>query len=162
MAKAERDSFAKKANTVEKYKQKLQASQDLQKHNTDLREELEEIRGRFNVADEERQKIAGLQLRINEYEKILPSLEQDRHELQLMKKQLEIENVELTHRWNAINEQHGLAQESIADLNEKLEEFQRRSSSSSLLRSNDGVANSGSLDDLSSELEKSTRDEQQL
>lgn len=147
---------------MERYKQKLQASQGLQKDNTYLREELEEIRGRFVAADEERQTVGGLQLRVNEYEKILPTLEQDRHQLQLMKKQLEFENIELAQRWNAANEQHALDQESIADLNEKLEDLQRRASSLSLSRSNDSMANLRGLRTLSSELEKSTRDEEQL
>ena len=147
---------------MERYKQKLQASQALQKDNTDLREELEEIRGRFDAADEERNIVAGLQLRIKEYEKILPTLEQDRHELQLMKKELEFENIDLAQRWNAANEQHALDQENIADLNDKLEDTQRRISSSSVLRSNDNASNLGSLGNLGSELEKRTEDEEQL
>lgn len=147
---------------MERYKQKLQASQALQKDNTDLREELEEVRGRFDAADEERKIVAGLQLRIKEYEKILPTLEQDRHELQLMKKELEFENIDLAQRWNAANEQHALDQENIADLSDKLEDTQRRISSSSVLRSNDNAGNLGGLGNLGSELEKRTEDEEQL
>lgn len=126
-----------------------------------MREELEEIRGRLDVANEDNQKVAGLQLRIKEYEKILPTLEQDRHESQLMKKQLEFENVELAQRWNGANEQHALDQERVADLEDKLEDLQKRTNST-FLRSKDNLDNLDNLGNLDLELEKSARDEQQL
>ncbi len=144
----ERDSLAKKANTAERYKQKLQATQDLQKQNAELQEELSEVRQQFNHADKARQQVAGLQLALEEYKRILPKIEQDRHELQMMKKQLEFDNAALAQRWERANEQHARDQESIANLTDKLGEFE--------LSRNPTTVDSEGLD---SELEESTRKE---
>lgn len=151
--KVERQNLARKANAAERYKQKLQASQGLENVNTDLRKELDEIRQQLNEADEGRNQVAGLELAVEEYKRILPKIEQDRHELQMMKKQLEFDNETLAQRWNAANEQHAQDQESIANLTDKLEELQRRLSLQPTAKNNHGL-------DL--ELENSTGEEDRL
>ena len=114
--KVERDNLAKKANTVDKYKQKLQASQNLEKENQRLQSELDDLREGHQNADQSKQQIAGLQLAVEEYKRILPKIEQDRHELQMMKRQLEFDNATLAQRCEAANELHAKDQETIADL----------------------------------------------
>ena len=114
--KVEKDNLAKKANTVDKYKQKLQASQNLEKENQRLHSELDDLRDSYQNADQSRQQIAGLQLAVEEYKRILPKIEQDRHELQMMKRQLEFDNATLAQRCEAANELHLKDQELMADL----------------------------------------------
>lgn len=70
------------------------------------------------------QKNAGLQLAIDEYKRILPKVEQDRHELQMMKKQLEFDNATLAQRWDAANEQQARDRETISELNDKIHELE--------------------------------------
>lgn len=120
MLKAERDSLAKKANTAERYKQKLEASQNLQKENLGLREELNEVREQLGSAQSARDRVAGLEVAIEEYQRTLPKIEQDRHELQIVKQHLEFDNDALAQRCEAANEQIARDKETIANLTDKL------------------------------------------
>lgn len=114
--KVERDGLAKKANTVDKYKQKLQTSQDLEKDNELLRAEMEDIRQNTKSAGDIQEQLDNLQQTVDEYKEILPRIEQDRHELQMMKSQLEIDNAALAEKWEAANEQHTRDQDTIEEL----------------------------------------------
>ncbi|SLM34318.1 Hook-related protein family [Lasallia pustulata] len=114
--KVERDGLAKKANTVDKYKQKLQASQDLEKDNELLRAEIDDIRQNARNTTDDQEQLDILRLKIKEYEGILPGVERDHHELQMMKRQLEIDNATLAERWEAANEQHIRDLETIEEL----------------------------------------------
>jgi chromosome segregation ATPase len=69
-------------------------------------------------------KTAGLQLAIDEYKRILPKIEQDRHELQMMKRQLELDNATLIQRWETANEQQARDRETISDLTDKVREVE--------------------------------------
>ena len=146
--KTERDNLAKKANTAERYKQKLQANQALQKQNEELREELDEVRQQLASSEKGRQQVAGLQLAMEEYKRILPKIEREHHELQMMKKQLEFDNATLAQRWDTAKEQQARDQESIANLTDRLADLEN-SRSPTLVESRS----------LSSELEESTRKE---
>ena len=129
--KVERDTLAKKANTAEKYKQKLQASQQLQKENSDLREELNEVREQTKSSQPARQRFAELEVAIDEYKRTLPKNEQDRHQLQIVKQHLEFDNATLAQRCAAADEQHTRDKEHIASLTDRLHnvEFNRGPSS---------------------------------
>ncbi|MCJ1368402.1 hypothetical protein MMC16_007544 [Acarospora aff. strigata] len=122
--KLERDNLAKKANTIDKYKQKLQTAQNLEKDNMHLRTELDELHLRLKELETGQHKTAGLQLTIDEYKRILPKIEQDRVELQMMKKQLEFDNATLAHRWESANKQQARDQELIGDLTDKIREME--------------------------------------
>jgi len=122
--KIERDNLAKKANTVDKYKTKLQAAQNFEKENKHLQQEIEELQQRWKDVEIDQRKTAGLQQTIDEYRRILPKIEQDRVELQRMKKQLELDNATLAHRWDAANEQQARDRETISDLNEKIHDME--------------------------------------
>ena len=84
-----------------------------------MRDDLEDLRQQTKDAEQTRQQVTGLQLAVDEYRRILPKIEQDRHELQMMKKQLEFDNAALAQRWEFANEQHTKDQETIADLQDK-------------------------------------------
>lgn len=118
--KTERDNLARKANTAEKYKQKLQAGSDLQKENLGLRDELAELRQEYERTKQARTQVAGLQLAVDEYKRVLPKIEQERHELQMMKKQLEFDNAALAQRCDTAHGQYKRDQVTIASFNERL------------------------------------------
>ena len=95
------------------------AYQNVEKENQLLRGELDELRQTSNLDNQLKQKITQLELAVDEYRRILPKIEQDRHELQMMKKQLEFDNKALLRKYEAVNEQHARDQETIADLMDK-------------------------------------------
>lgn len=132
MLKAERDSLAKKANTAERYKQKLEASQNFQKENVGLHEELNEVREQLRSAQSARDRVAGLEVAIEEYQRTLPKIEQDRHELQIVKQHLEFDNDALAQRCEAANEQIARDKETIANLTDKLRDVDGHGKSDSL------------------------------
>ncbi|MCJ1428302.1 hypothetical protein MMC29_006211 [Sticta canariensis] len=114
--KAEKDGLARRANTADRYKQKLQASQTLEKENAELREEVIEIREQLKSAQPARKLVAGLEVENEEYKRTLPKIEQDRHELQIMKQHLELDNSTLAQRCERAEEQHTRDEERIASL----------------------------------------------
>lgn len=132
MLKAEKDSLARKANTAERYKQKLQASQTLEKENAELREELNEVREQLKSAQSARKLVAGLEVENEEYKRTLPKIEQDRHELQIVKQHLELDNSTLARRCELAEEQHARDEERIASLSVELRniDISRRSDTS--------------------------------
>ena len=118
--RVERDSLARKANTIDKYKQKLKTAQNLEKENQTLRGELDETRQLLIDAQQASQQVTGLEKTIEEYKRILPKVEEDRHDAQMMKKQLEFDNAALAKRCEQAREAHAKDQETIADLLEKV------------------------------------------
>lgn len=151
MLKAERDNLAKKANTAERYKQKLEASQNLQKENVGLREELNEVHEQLRSAQSARDRVAGLEVAIEEYQRTLPKIEQDRHELQIVKQHLEFDNDALAQRCEAANEQIAREKETIANLTDKLRDVDGH-------RKSDSINGKG----LAIELSESADEEMQL
>lgn len=128
--KVERDGLAKKANTVGKYKQKLQASQDLEKDNELLRAEIDDIRQNTGIAGDIQEQLDGLQQTVDEYKEILPRIEQDRHELQMMKTQLEVDNAALAEKWEVANEQHARDRDMIEELKVEIKNAESGATSS--------------------------------
>lgn len=118
--KAERDSLARKAMTAEKYKQKFEANQYLQKENVNLREELNEMHEQLQAAKSTRDRDAGLEVKIEEYQRTLPKIEQEILELQTAKQDLEIENGAFAKMCEAANERIAGDKKRIANLTEKL------------------------------------------
>ncbi|MCJ1385466.1 hypothetical protein MMC17_008589 [Xylographa soralifera] len=112
----DRDEQARKANTVDKYKQKALASSDLERQNQLVRGEVDEIREQLKEYEEAAKQVTALKKMITEYETILPRVEQDRHDLKHKMKQLEIDNAELSKRYDAATAQHAKDQERIIDL----------------------------------------------
>lgn len=154
VVKAERDGLAKKANAVEKYKQKIQAYQDVQKENAEVKQELSEVRELYQVAEQARQQVPGLQRAVEDYKAVLSKVEQQNYELQQMKKQLEFDNKALTERWHDANDQYKRDQECIADLTDKF-----RSLGGSSVPPTPAARENGGLE---TELTQHEQDEQRL
>lgn len=113
--KIERDRLSRKANTAEKYKQKLEASQSLEKDNQTLRNKVNELQMQLKQSDSSRMSSSDLQREIEEYRRLLPSIEQERYELNEMKKRLEFDYHTLQARYNdtveELNKQHNTVEE---------------------------------------------------
>lgn len=110
----------------------MHETQDLQKRHAELLEELGEVREQYKVADKARQEIPGLHLELEEYKRILPKVEQDRHDLQMMKKTLELDHDDLTAQCASAKEQHERDQQSIAELTGKLADYELSQGSASV------------------------------
>ena len=119
----ERDDLRRKANTLDKYKQKLEASAALEKENVETRKEVEELREKFSIADQERQRLSGLAIAVDEYERTLPRIEQDAHDLRNMKKQLEFDNAVLVQRCETVEEERDEDRKTIKGLKSRLHGF---------------------------------------
>ncbi|KAI9844517.1 MAG: hypothetical protein M1838_002165 [Thelocarpon superellum] len=122
--KIERDGLAKKANALDKYRQKLQATQELEHENRELRTEIEEIRLQSKLADEDRQRAQGLEMTVEQYRQTIERVEQDYSELQTMKRRLELDNAAFAERWETANEQQARDSEMIVELQEKVRELE--------------------------------------
>src|SRR5271156_5685581 len=89
--KSERDRLSRRANAAEKYKQKLEAIQDVEKENSGLRAKISDLQSQLKQSDSIQVSSSDLLREVDEYRRLLPSIEQERHELNEMKKRLEFD-----------------------------------------------------------------------
>ncbi|KIW67966.1 hypothetical protein PV04_03944 [Phialophora macrospora] len=122
--KIERDRLARKANTAEKYRQKLEASQDLDKENHNLRAKVTELQNQLKQSDFARASSSDLQREIDEYRRLLPSIEQERYELNEMKKRLEFDYHTLEARYHDSAEQLSRQNQAVEELQSRLRDYE--------------------------------------
>lgn len=122
--KIERDLLSRKANAAEKYKQKLEASQDLEKENQSLRERVGELQVQVRQSDSRSVRTSDLQREIDEYRRLLPSIEQERYELNEMKKRLEFDYHTLEARYHDASEQLRRQHDEVERLRGELQDYQ--------------------------------------
>ena len=130
--KAERDQLARKANTIDKYKQKLQTMQDAEKEINHLKNALEESREVNREGNKAVDKVQKLQEAINEYNKVIPAIEQSLHEQSMLKKQSEYQAQELKKQLDDANQQYTRDQARIEELIVQLESGSSRKVDNSL------------------------------
>ncbi len=121
--KVDRDRLARKANAAEKYKQKLEASQDLEKENQSLRERVSELQVQIRQSDSRSLSTSDLQREIDEYRRLLPSIEQERYELNEMKKRLEFDYHTLEARYHDTAEQLRRQDKEVETLRGELQDY---------------------------------------
>ncbi|KAJ9601974.1 hypothetical protein H2200_013533 [Cladophialophora chaetospira] len=122
--KIERDRLARKANAAEKYRQKLEASQDLEKDNATLRTKVTELQSQLKQSDFARASSSDLQREIDEYRRLLPSIEQERYELNEMKKRLEFDYHTLEARYHDTVEQLSRKNQEVDELQSRLADYE--------------------------------------
>jgi protein HOOK3 len=122
--KVERDNLAKKANTLDKFKQKLKETQNLEHENRELQRTLEEIKIEQKMGDSARQELAGVRMMIQQYRSTVEKVEQDNHELLTLKRHLEIENSALAQKLSSGMEQQARDTELIQDLQDKIRDLE--------------------------------------
>jgi protein HOOK3 len=122
--KTERDQLTRKANAAEKYRQKLQASQDFEKENQALKNQVKDLQQQLKDADSNQRWSSERDVELEEYRRVLPRIEQDRHEIQNLKKQLEFNNHALTERLESAEEQRERDEALISELRERIRELE--------------------------------------
>ncbi|KAL1846375.1 hypothetical protein Plec18167_007944 [Paecilomyces lecythidis] len=130
--KTERDQLARKANAAEKYRQKLQAIQDFEKENQALKNQVKDLQQQLKDADSNQKWSSERDVELEEYRRVLPRIEQDRHEIQNLKKQLEFNNHALTERLQTAEEQRERDEALISELRERIRELEGSPGSPSL------------------------------
>ncbi|GAD97319.1 microtubule binding protein HOOK3, putative [Paecilomyces variotii No. 5] len=130
--KTERDQLARKANAAEKYRQKLQASQEFEKENQALKNQVKDLQQQLKDADSNQKWSSERDVELEEYRRVLPRIEQDRHEIQNLKKQLEFNNHALTERLQTAEEQRERDEALISELRERIRELEGSPGSPSL------------------------------
>lgn len=96
--KAELDKQSRKANTVDKYMQKLQSTQALEKDRDRLKFELEEARKHLSSSSNLRLHNLALQQTNSEVSRTLAQIEREYEELRITNKQLRIQRDDLAQR----------------------------------------------------------------
>ncbi|KAJ5928046.1 hypothetical protein N7466_007002 [Penicillium verhagenii] len=129
--RTDRDQLARKANAAEKYRQKLQASQDFEKENQTLRNQIKDLQQQLKESDSQQRWTSEHDVELEEYRKLLPRIEQECNEIQNLKKQLEFNNHALTERLESADEQHERDDALISELRERLRELEGLPSSPS-------------------------------
>ena len=122
--KTERDQFARKANAAEKYRSKLQASQDFEKENQALKNQIKDIQQQLKDADAQQRRAAERDVELEEYKRVLPRIEQECSEMQSLKKQFEFNNHALTERLSSAEEQRERDDALISELRERIREIE--------------------------------------
>jgi protein HOOK3 len=117
--KISHDKLLRKANAAEKYKQKLEALQSLETENNSLRTKIEDLQAQLKQSDSASVGQVDLRREIDEYRRLLPAIEQERHELNEMKKRLEFE-------YHALETRHQDALEQLRRQNSTVEDLQGR------------------------------------
>lgn len=130
--KMELEKQTRKANTADKYMQKVQASQGVEKERDSLRQELEEARTQLAATDKLRQENAALQQSNDESSRILSQIEQEHDEIRMTKKQLRVNYDSLVRQIDALNERFAQDQETIADLRDRHTSSDRTSSATAM------------------------------
>lgn len=122
--KTERDQLARKANAAEKYRQKLQASQDFEKENQTLKDKVKHLQQQLKESDSAERISAGRDVEIEDYRQLVARIEQDRHEIQNVKKELEFNNHALHERLEAAEERNSRDEDTIGGLHERIRELE--------------------------------------
>lgn len=121
--KIERDNLSRKANTAEKYRQKLEASQDQEKENVTLKQKIADLQTQLRASDTRTASSSDLQREIDEYRRLLPAIEQERHEVNEMKKRLEFDYHLLQARHSESEEQLRRSRQEVEDLQGRLRDY---------------------------------------
>jgi protein HOOK3 len=121
--KIERDKLARKANAADKYKQKLEASQDLEKENANLKERITELQGQVRHSDSTTVAKSDLQRENEELKKLFSVIEQDYNETATMKKQLEFDYQTLEARFHDRGEDLRRHQQMVEDLQGQIQDY---------------------------------------
>ncbi|KAJ1707606.1 microtubule binding protein HOOK3 [Aspergillus oryzae] len=122
--KTERDQLARKANAAEKYRSKLQASQDFEKENQTLKNQIQDLQQQLKESDSQQRWTSERDVELEEYRRVLPRIEQECSEMQSLKKQLEFNNHALTERLSSAEEQRERDDALISELRERIRELE--------------------------------------
>ena len=124
MLKAEKEKLTRAANMAEKYKAKIQSSQEMEKENSSLKKQVNDLRAELRGFDNSESNVAFLQKQIGEYQILLPNIEQHRNELQEQKKSLEFDNHVLSERLSESSLRLKREENAVEELQERIRELE--------------------------------------
>ncbi|KFZ10290.1 hypothetical protein V502_08218 [Pseudogymnoascus sp. VKM F-4520 (FW-2644)] len=113
------DELTKKANTVDRYKNKLEVQKDLQKNFKDLELENEELKAQFQTIDKLRERNSNLENSQRQYQNSISKAEMEIFEIGSQKKMLEAENSELRYSLSTHEEKIAQYEQAIFELREQ-------------------------------------------
>ena len=119
--KSERDALHRSNNAMEKLKQKLEVLVDVKKENSELRDSLDEARQLLREGNTAKERNRLLQKQLDENNEVLPRIEGELFEAQLMKKCAQEDADQIRHNLEQINTQYEKAQNRIQELAEQLQ-----------------------------------------
>ncbi|OBT47842.1 hypothetical protein VE00_01470 [Pseudogymnoascus sp. WSF 3629] len=113
------DELTKKANTVDRYKNKLEVQKDLQKNFKDLELENEELKTQFQHVDKIMERNSSLEASQRQYQNSISKAEMEIFEIGSQKKMLEAENSELRYSLSSHEEKIVQYEQAIFELREQ-------------------------------------------
>ena len=113
------DELTKKANTVDRYKNKLEVQKDLQKNFKDLELENEELKTQFQKIDKLMERNSSLEASQRQYQNSISKAEMEIFEIGSQKKMLEDENSELRYSLSTQEEKISQYEQVIFELREQ-------------------------------------------
>ncbi|OBT79149.1 hypothetical protein VF21_01786 [Pseudogymnoascus sp. 05NY08] len=113
------DELTKKANTVDRYKNKLEVQKDLQKNFKDLELENEELKTQFQHVDKIMERNSSLEASQRQYQNSISKAEMEIFEIGSQKKMLEAENSELRYSLSSHEEKIAQYEQAIFELREQ-------------------------------------------
>ena len=114
--KSKCDDLTRRANAGDKYKQKLEASQRLEKDNLSLKTKIADLQNQIRDSDSDQVSSNDLQRQVAEYGRVLPALELELGEKNEMKRKLELAYNTLEHRFLNLQEHSARQQATIEEL----------------------------------------------
>ncbi|KFY08793.1 hypothetical protein V492_05903 [Pseudogymnoascus sp. VKM F-4246] len=113
------DELTKKANTVDRYKNKLETQKDLQKNLKDLELENEEMKTHLQNMDKLRERNNNLEVSQRQFQNSIGKAEMEIFEIGSQKKMLEIENSELRQSLSTQEEKVAQYEQAMFELREQ-------------------------------------------
>lgn len=119
--KAERDSLLRKANTMDKYKAKLQTLTDLEKENESLRSGMDELREVNKDGTLAIEQARAFEMQLEEMSRMIPAIEQELFESKRMKQQLDDSARQMRRQLDDANARYEEDQGTIRDLMDQMQ-----------------------------------------
>ena len=119
--KAERDALLRKANTMDKYKAKLQTLTDVEKENEFLRSDMDELREVSKDGELAKEQAKVFEIQLEEMSRMIPSIEQELFESKRMKQQLDDSARQMRRQLEEANTRYEQDQSTIRDLIDQLQ-----------------------------------------
>ncbi|KFZ06442.1 hypothetical protein V501_07405 [Pseudogymnoascus sp. VKM F-4519 (FW-2642)] len=113
------DELTKKANTVDRYKNKLEVQKDLQKNFKDLELENEELKTQFQHIDKIMERNSSLEASQRQFQNSISKAEMEIFEIGSQKKMLEAENSELRYSMSTQEEKIAQYEQAMFELREQ-------------------------------------------
>ncbi|OBU01506.2 hypothetical protein VE01_00468 [Pseudogymnoascus verrucosus] len=113
------DELTKKANTVDRYKNKLEVQKDLQKNFKDLELENEELKTQFQHIDKIIERNSSLEASQRQFQNSISKAEMEIFEIGSQKKMLEAENSELRYSMSTQEEKIAQYEQAMFELREQ-------------------------------------------